>query len=113
MVFDIQHKIRYRIKFIKPVDLFDVIYKLKIQTRNDFKGCENYIDLIEIDPINDVFFVYHRPCTGNKWRDSSDDWNEAGNDDSFTTVFFIIRFCFFDMFFFEKEYFLFTCMTPK
>jgi hypothetical protein len=56
MVFDIQHKIRYRIKFIKPVDLFDVIYKLKIQTRNDFKGCENYIDLIEIDPINDVFF---------------------------------------------------------
>ncbi len=37
------HLLEYVIEFINPVDLFDVIYQLKIETRNDFKGYSNKI----------------------------------------------------------------------
>jgi hypothetical protein len=39
----ISHLLEYVIEFINPVDLFDVIYRLKIETRNDFKGYQNKI----------------------------------------------------------------------
>ncbi len=54
------HYLEYIIEFKNPVDLFDVIYQLKIQTRNNFEGnekkitiCRLHSDLIYGRELND------------------------------------------------------------
>ncbi len=44
------HVLEFVIEFINPVDLFDVIYKLKIQTRNDFIGNSKKIIVCRLRP---------------------------------------------------------------
>ena len=41
--YDNYHTLEYVIEFTEPVDLFDVIYQLKILTRNNFIGDVNII----------------------------------------------------------------------
>lgn len=46
----LDHLLQYVIEFNEPVDLFDVIYQLKIQTRNDFKGDTSKIIICSLSP---------------------------------------------------------------
>ncbi len=44
------HVLEFVIEFINPVDLFDVIYQLKINTRNDFIANTNKIVVCRLSP---------------------------------------------------------------
>src|SRR5450759_2310193 len=54
------------------------------------------------DVIQDEFGVAHRANTGNKWGKCANDGYEAGNNNSFATMFFIKLICFYEVFFFKK-----------
>ncbi len=48
---NLTHLLQYVIEFNEPVDLFDVIYQLKIQTRTDFKSDQKKIIICSLNPI--------------------------------------------------------------
>lgn len=50
MPLSITHYLEYVIEFKESVDLFDVIYQLKIQTRNDFEGNKKKITICRLSP---------------------------------------------------------------
>ena len=50
MPMDLQHRIKFIIRFDLPVDLYDVIYMLKIKTRTDFIADTKQIILIDKIP---------------------------------------------------------------
>ncbi len=77
------HVLEYIIEFKNPVDLFDVIYQLKIITRNDFIGNSKKIIIcrlspykkyqtIDDDPINRFAISKFIASHANKWNNSSD-----------------------------------------
>jgi hypothetical protein len=77
MPMDLQHRIRYIIRLTEPVDLFDVIYKLKIATRIDFNATTTQIVLTDYIPnkSDSEFFQTY-----------SNIWNSSSNYFSFKNI---------------------------
>lgn len=55
------HYLEYIIEFKDPVDIFDLIYKLKILTRNDFSDGKNGITICRLSSHAICGRMYYEP----------------------------------------------------
>jgi hypothetical protein len=85
MPIDLQHKIRFIIKFKEPVDLFNVIYKLKISTRIDFIA-NKYDDKNEL--VKEIILIDKIPneTDGDFFQTYEKFWNDHSNYFSFNCI---------------------------
>jgi len=99
MPLDLQHRIRFIIRLVEPVDQFDVIYKLKIITRNDFSATTKQIVLVDEIPkksdsefFQTYSYIWNSPSNYFSFKDILDELatNPANIEEKFKNQFEMI-----------------------